>query len=142
MTQLNVKELDHIVLNVHDVDRSLNFYAGFLGLEPLRLQEFKNGEVPFPSIRVSPGTIIDLFSPAMHGVTELDRARNLNHLCLVVSETVDAIERHVRACGVPIERGPVNGFGARGIGASIYCCDPDGNTVEIRSYARSTARCR
>ena len=135
MARLNVKELDHIVLNVCDVDRSLEFYTGFLGLEPLRLEEYKKGEVPFPSVRISTGTIIDLFSPKLHGRTAPGDAQNLNHFCVVASDSIDAIEQHVRESGIAIERGPVNGFGARGVGASIYCSDPDGNTIEIRSYA-------
>ena len=32
-----IKAMDHIVLNVPDVDRSLAFYVDVLGLEPERL---------------------------------------------------------------------------------------------------------
>ena len=56
-----ITAMDHIVLNVPDIDRSLAFYIDVLGLEPERLEEFRQGKVPFPSVRVSAETVIDLF---------------------------------------------------------------------------------
>jgi catechol 2,3-dioxygenase-like lactoylglutathione lyase family enzyme len=130
---MHVRGLDHIVLNVLDVERSLRFYAEGLGLTTERLAEFRNGEAPFPSVRVSEETIIDLFPPALHGASEQPGA-NLNHLCLVVAETIDELRAHLDAIGAAIEQGPVRVFGARGIGTSFYVRDPDGNGVELRSY--------
>jgi catechol 2,3-dioxygenase-like lactoylglutathione lyase family enzyme len=52
---------DHIVLNVADIDRSLNFYTEVLGLPGERVDEFKAGKVRFPSVRINAATIIDLF---------------------------------------------------------------------------------
>jgi catechol 2,3-dioxygenase-like lactoylglutathione lyase family enzyme len=43
-----VTSLDHIVLNVSDVDRSLAFYVDGLGLEPVRLGEYRRGDAKFP----------------------------------------------------------------------------------------------
>ena len=57
MKRITVTELDHIVLNVSDIDRALTFYTDVLGLEPERLDEFKAGEVGFPSVRINPDTI-------------------------------------------------------------------------------------
>ncbi len=61
MERIKVTELDHIVLNVSDIDRSLKFYTEVLGLQPERLDEFKAGKVGFPSVRINGDTIIDLF---------------------------------------------------------------------------------
>ena len=54
--------LDHLVIDVADVERSLAFYVGELGLEPVRVDEWRRGEVLFPSVRVDPTTIIDLLA--------------------------------------------------------------------------------
>ena len=122
---MRVKQLDHIVLNVTDVERSLAFYCGQLGMEPDRVEEWRAGKVPFPSARVTPDTIIDLFAR--------DRGENnVDHLCLCVDpldwqEVLDSGEFDV------IE-GPVDRYGARGVAKSIYVRDPDGNTVELRWY--------
>ena len=48
-----INAMDHIVLNVPDIDRSLAFYMDVLGLEPERLDKFRRGEAPFPSVRIS-----------------------------------------------------------------------------------------
>ena len=52
MERIKVTELDHIVLNVGDIQRSLKFYTDVLGLQAERLDEFKAGKVGFPSVRI------------------------------------------------------------------------------------------
>jgi catechol 2,3-dioxygenase-like lactoylglutathione lyase family enzyme len=122
---MRVHELDHIVLDVADVERSLAWYTGLLGLEGDRVEQWRSGEVPFPSVRVHAGCIIDLFRTDRTG-------ENMNHLCLVVDRAdVDAVAGDDRFTVVD---GPGPRYGARGNGWSIYVVDPDGNTVELRSY--------
>ncbi len=121
--QLRVTGLDHVVLCCSDVERSLTFYCETLGLEPERVDEWRRGSVPFPSVRISPTTVIDLFAAAPSGV-------NMEHLCLVV-EPVDLDE--VAAAFPGSTRGD-RLFGAQGYASSVYISDPDGNTVELRSY--------
>lgn len=126
--QLHPVELDHIVLVVADVERSLAFYCGTLGLEPVRVDEWRAGDAPFPSARISAGTIIDVF-PAAAGAPA---GRNLDHFCICVAPgDVDAI---VASGELAIVEGPVPRFGARGVATSVYVHDPDGNTVELREY--------
>ncbi len=55
---LSVQALDHIVLIAADVERSVAWYRDLLGLEVLRFDEWKEGRVPFPSLRISESTII------------------------------------------------------------------------------------
>ncbi|MBI3059805.1 MAG: VOC family protein, partial [Deltaproteobacteria bacterium] len=82
---MKITELDHIVLNVRDIDRSLAFYTGVLGLKGERVQEFKEGKIGFPSVRINENTIIDLF-PLKNAEVEKESAANavgnLNHFCL------------------------------------------------------------
>jgi glyoxylase I family protein len=138
MNTLKVTELDHIVLNVGDIDRSLGFYTGVLGLQPERLDEFRAGKVGFPSVRINTGTIIDLFptsaSESFHQDGE-KRNGNLNHFCLVVGqEDFSGIVEYLNANGIIIREGPVSRWGARGRATSVYFLDPDGNEIEIRCY--------
>lgn len=56
--------LDHVVLEVVDPARSVEFYRRILGLRPVRLAEFRRGRAPFPSGRVGPGTVLGV---ADHG---------------------------------------------------------------------------
>ncbi|HSB86622.1 MAG TPA: VOC family protein [Ilumatobacteraceae bacterium] len=122
--RLHVTGLDHIVLRCADVERSLSFYRDTLGLEPERLDEWRRGEVPFPSVRISPTTIIDLFAAARDGV-------NMDHVCLVIEPTdLDEL-----AAAFPGSTRGDGLYGAQGYASSVYISDPDGNTVELRSYA-------
>ncbi|MEX2986268.1 VOC family protein [Streptomyces sp. C36] len=123
---MRVIAFDHLVLNVSDIERSLAFYTGQLGLEPVRVDEWRAGKVSFPSVRVNASTIIDLFGR--------ERGEsNVDHICLTV-EPLDWQE--VVASGTfTVVDGPGPRFGARGTAESLYVLDPDGNTVELRWYA-------
>jgi glyoxylase I family protein len=135
---LTIIELDHIVLNVRDVDRSLQFYTGVLKLEPERLADFRGGKAGFPSVRINEGTVIDLFPVVPDGPTAAagEKTRgNLNHFCLVVArEEFAKLPGYLRQNGTEIREGPVKRWGARGQATSIYFLDPDGNEIELRCY--------
>jgi catechol 2,3-dioxygenase-like lactoylglutathione lyase family enzyme len=118
---------DHLVLNVADVERSLAFYVDELGLEPVRVDEWRRGEVFFPSVRVDATTILDLLGP-----TPAPAGKNVDHLCLVVEpQDLEALKASGRFTVVD---GPGIRYGAQGDGTSLYVLDPDANTVELRHY--------
>jgi catechol 2,3-dioxygenase-like lactoylglutathione lyase family enzyme len=122
---MRVHALDHLVINSADVERSLAWYTGALGLRGERVDDWRAGRVPFPSVRIDDHTIIDLMALPRSG-------RNIDHLCLVVDRVdVDAVPADDR---FDVVEGPVERWGARGIGWSVYVLDPDGNQVELRSY--------
>lgn len=125
MTGISVSAFDHLVLVCADVERSLAWYLGELGLAPVRVEEWRAGRAPFPSVRVSPDTILDLIPGEPGG-------HNVDHICLVVDAASIA---HVTSSGrFTIVDGPDQRFGARGIATSVYVTDPDGNVVELRAY--------
>jgi catechol 2,3-dioxygenase-like lactoylglutathione lyase family enzyme len=133
---MRVCGLDHIVLNVRDVDRSLDFYHRVLGLPAERVDAWRKGEVGFPSVRVNESTIIDLFAMPEDG-SAARRGSNLNHFCLVTERAdLEAAAQELTQAGVAIERGPGVRSGARGDGLTVYFRDPDANLIELRTYAR------
>jgi catechol 2,3-dioxygenase-like lactoylglutathione lyase family enzyme len=134
MFVMHISGLDHIVLNVEDVERSLDFYHGLLGLTAERVDEWRRGTLPFPSVRISDATIVDLVraEPARDGLRT-----NLNHFCLVTDDAeLTPVCETLRAAGISIETGPAIRSGARGDALSIYFRDPDQNHIEVRTYAR------
>lgn len=138
MKPIKITELDHIVLNVSDIDRSLVFYTQVLGLKGERVEEFRKGKIGFPSVRINEDTIIDLFplkgEAGEPGSGEKVRG-NLNHFCLVVGrEDFSGIVDYLKGHHVPILQGPVSRWGARGRASSVYFLDPDQNEIEIRCY--------
>ena len=122
---MRITGFDHVVLRVHDMERSVAWYTEVLGLPALRLEEWRRGEVPFVSVRVDEHTIIDLQLGDITGT-------NMDHLALVVQ---DADLAELAASGRFGDVGrPRKLFGARGVGEGIYVKDPDGHTVELRTY--------
>jgi catechol 2,3-dioxygenase-like lactoylglutathione lyase family enzyme len=133
MISIKIKSLDHIVLNVSDAERSLAFYAGTLGLRPERIDEFRSGRVPFPSVRIDARTIVDFLDP-VHRDAAL-ASRNLSHIAFAVENTPLEIAEFLKQRGVPIEREMTGNFGAQGDTAhSFHVSDPDGNLLELQAY--------
>jgi catechol 2,3-dioxygenase-like lactoylglutathione lyase family enzyme len=122
---IRVQALDHIVLNVADVERSLAWYCDVLGLPGERVDEWRAGQTFFPSVRIDASTIIDLFAAERSG-------ENLNHFCVVV-EPCD-LQAVADSGRFDVVDGPGKRWGARGDGTSLYVRDPDGNVVELRYY--------
>lgn len=139
MKPIRITEMDHIVLNVRDIDRSLAFYTQVLCLKGERVREFTEGKVGFPSVRINEHTLIDL-NPLKGENTTQHKSRekaqgNLNHFCLVMeNEDFSTIVDYLKGHSVPIHQGPVSRWGARGRATSVYFLDPDGNEIEIRCY--------
>jgi catechol 2,3-dioxygenase-like lactoylglutathione lyase family enzyme len=125
--------LDHIVLNVADVERSLAFYSQTLGLPAERVEAWRRGELRFPSVRVNEATIIDLVQSSERAAED---ALNLAHFCLVTdAEDINTVAQELTSAGIVIERGPGMRSGARGNALSLYFRDPDNNLIELRTYA-------
>jgi catechol 2,3-dioxygenase-like lactoylglutathione lyase family enzyme len=117
--------LDHVVLEVADVDRALQFYVDVLGLTPERVDAYRRGDVGFPSVRLGP-LLIDLFVSDAPGPGP-------NHLCVEVDVPPDAMLAALDQAG--IAHGAVaHRWGAKGDGLSVYVHDPDGHQVEVRTY--------
>lgn len=118
---------DHLVLVVADVERSLAWYVGELGLAPERVEEWRAGTVFFPSVRISPTTVIDILPDGGR-----PRGReNVDHFCLVVDDDVRDLASSGR---FDVVDGPGTRWGAQGDATSVYVRDPDGNVVELRKY--------
>ena len=123
---------DHVVLVSPDPEGLVAWYREHLGVAPERLDEWRRGDVPFVSLRVSPTFLIDIASGERTGT-------NVDHVALVV-EDVD-LDELAASGSVPVEMGPADLFGARGSGRGLYLRDPDGNRIELRTYlAASTQR--
>ena len=129
---IHIRDIDHIVLRVVDLDAMLGFYCDVLGCTVERRQE------AIGLIQLRAGrSIVDLIP--VDG--ELGRAggappgregRNLDHFCLRVDPFDEAaIRSHLAAHGV--QAGPTEArYGAEGRGPSIYLQDPEGNVVELK----------
>ena len=129
---LRIREIDHLVLRVRDVDAMVRFYGEVLGCPVHRIDE----KIRLVQLRAGRGLIdlipVDSELGRAGGAAPGREGRNLDHFCLRVDPwDADAIAAHLRAHGV--DPGPVaQRFGAEGQGPSLYLTDPEGNTVELK----------
>jgi catechol 2,3-dioxygenase-like lactoylglutathione lyase family enzyme len=126
---VRVVGVDHLVLRVADPEKSLDFYVGVLGLISERVEEWRAGKAPFPSVRVTPDFVIDL--DARHQID----GTNVDHFCLEI-ETTDLQALHASGALETVGQ-PVRRWGARGPADLIYVRDPDGHVIELRHYGES-----
>lgn len=123
---LNVTNIDHIAIEVTDLQRAIDFWSGTLGMELVGMDVYQAGRRPFVSVKVG-NSLIDLFPS--DPVAKPPRA----HFCLLADfEDFDRVIAHLKERGAQGEFEPRRRWGATGWGLSIYLKDPDGNQVEIK----------
>jgi catechol 2,3-dioxygenase-like lactoylglutathione lyase family enzyme len=129
---IRIRDIDHLVLRVVDLDAMLRFYCDALGCSVERRQ----GEIGLVQLRAG-RSIVDLVPVdgklgRMGGAAPGREGRNLDHLCFRVEPFDEpAIRRELAAFG--ITAGPLESrYGAEGEGPSIYLSDPEGNVVELK----------
>jgi catechol 2,3-dioxygenase-like lactoylglutathione lyase family enzyme len=122
-------KLDHCVIHVTDWERSNAFYRDVLGAELVarpagfayRLGD-KQLNVHGPGVK--PAEVARL--PVQPGNSDL---------CFEWAGPITDAVAHLEGHGVKIEAGPMERFGAKGRGTSVYFRDPDGSLMEFMSYA-------
>jgi len=125
-----VREIDHIVLRVRDLQRSLAFYCEVLGCTVEREQP----ELGLTQLRAG-RSLIDLVTlDGPLGAGEPPGAgRNLEHFCVTIAPYEEAaLIARLTGRGVPV-REPASRYGAEGEGRSFYIEDPDGNHLELKA---------
>jgi glyoxylase I family protein len=137
---IRIRELDHLVLRVIDLEAMLRFYGEVLGCTIERRED----EIGLVQLRAG-RSLVDLVTVAgplgrSGGAAPGTEGRNLDHFCVRVEPFDEpGIRDHLQAHG--IAAGPTaRRNGAEGEGPSIYLCDPEGNVVELKGPAASPAR--
>ena len=128
-----IKNLDHVVVCVQDLERALKFYTEVLGchaerrVESIGLVQMRAGASMIDLMQINPGPEEAEGRPA--------GGHNMDHFAVRI-EPFDppAIRSHLESHGVEVGE-VVDRVGAEGKGPSLYIQDPDGNTVELKGPA-------
>jgi catechol 2,3-dioxygenase-like lactoylglutathione lyase family enzyme len=124
-----LERLDHLVLTVADIPRTLDFYQRVLGM---RHETFGNGRhaLAFGQQKFNLHQAGKEFEPRaaqpMPGAIDL---------CLITRWPLERVLEHLAEQGVEVEEGPVMRTGALGPIESVYFRDPDGNLIEVSRYS-------
>ena len=135
MTPFRIKQLDHIVLRVRDIDVMMSFYVDVLGCTV----EKTNEEIGLYQLRAGSGLIdlvpVDSTLGREGGNAPLAGLHNLDHFCLSV-EPFDGEELRSWLIEHGVDAGEVaSRYGADGQGPSVYLHDPEGNMLELKGPA-------
>lgn len=124
--------LDHLVLTVRDLARTVDFYTRVLGMEA---QTFTGSDgrarqaLRFGRSKINLHEAGREFEPKAAAP-----APGTADLCFVTETPLAGVMAHLEACGVALLLEPSPRTGALGPLRSVYLRDPDGNLIEISNY--------
>jgi glyoxylase I family protein len=138
MPLFNIQRIDHVVLRVIDIERSIAFYEQVLGCAVVRRRD----DLGLVHLHAGASMIdlvaIDGVLGRKGGAAPGTGGRNVDHLCLRIEPFDDiALRAHLAAHAVTVEGPTTVNFGAEGNGPSLYLHDPDGNTLELKGASNN-----
>jgi len=126
---VHIDRIDHLVLTVDDVDRTIAFYVDVLGMTEVTFGSGRKA-LTFGSSKINLHRRGREFEPKAANPTP-----GSADLCLIADDPLAVVVADLAALGIDIEEGPVPRTGARGPITSVYIRDPDGNLIELSNYS-------
>jgi len=127
---IQIDHLDHLVLTVADLEKTVQFYTSILGMT---LEEFgerlERKALRFGNQKINLHLKGKEFEPKAK--TPLPGSADL---CFIAQTSIEEVQSTLKEKGIAIEEGPVKRTGATGPILSIYLRDPDGNLLELSNY--------
>ena len=122
---MKIERLDHLVLTVADLGKTVDFYTRVLGMEAVTFGGGRTA-LTFGRSKINLHQAGHEFEPKAHRATP-----GSADVCLIVEDSLDDVVAELNATGVAIVEGPVDRTGATAPIRSVYVRDPDGNLVEL-----------
>ena len=125
---MKIKNIDHLVLTVSDINKTIQFYTRILGMQS---ETFGNGRIAlkFGQQKINLHLYGHEFEPKAN-----QSSPGSADLCFIIDNDLAQTMAEVKNNGIEILEGPVQRTGASGAISSFYFRDPDGNLIEIASY--------
>lgn len=125
---MNIKHIDHIVLTVRDIEKTIQFYETILGMKK---DTFGDGRVAlkFGNQKINLHLAGKELEPKANSPTP-----GSADICFITETDLNTVLDYVKNKGIHILEGPANRIGAAGHIVSLYFRDPDGNLIEISNY--------
>ncbi|GLB47566.1 virulence protein [Philodulcilactobacillus myokoensis] len=130
---MQIASMDHLVLTVKSIKKTVHFYRDVLGMKMIR---FKKGNterygLKYGQMKFNLHETDNEFEPKAKLPTP-----GSEDFCLISKTPIDDVIKELNDKNIPIEDGPMINPGAMGKIKSIYLRDPDDNLVEIANYLK------
>ncbi len=126
--RLNINHLDHLVLTVQDIKRTIAFYTRVLNMQEITFGNNRKGLL-FGVQKINLHALGKEFEPKATQPTP-----GSADLCFIAATPMQEIIAHLAQENITIVEGPVRRLGANGPLQSVYFYDPDGNLIEVSNY--------
>lgn len=128
---MNGAGIDHVNIKIPEdgVDEAVNFYQKVLGFEPMKLEEFRNGERTSFFFRISENAVINIRPEENF---QEPSGKSFDHFCIVLDEKIEDMKEILEENDVEILR-EGNPLGAKGRGPGVYIRDPFGYKIELKA---------
>jgi len=127
-SKIEVDRMDHLVLTVASIDKTIDFYTNVLGMTEVTFGAGRKalvfGRNKFNLHEKGKEFEPKALLPTPGGID----------ICLIVKNSLEVVQEQLALHNVPILEGPVMRTGAIGKIESIYIRDPDENLVELSVY--------
>jgi catechol 2,3-dioxygenase-like lactoylglutathione lyase family enzyme len=124
---MQITQIDHLVMTVHNIEASCDFYCRVLGMQVVEFADNRKALV-FGNQKINLHEQGNAFEPRA-----TKAAPGTIDLCLLTTTKMEQVSEHLRQHDVEIIEGPAQRIGATGPILSMYFLDPDGNLLEIAS---------
>ncbi len=125
---MKINRLDHLVLTVKDINKTVDFYVNVLGMEKEIFKETRIA-LKFGEQKINLHELGNEFEPKAANVKE-----GSADLCFISDTSLEEVISRLKSLNIKIEEGPIKRTGALGSINSIYIRDPDFNLIEISNY--------
>ena len=124
--RIQIDHIDHVVLTVKDVNKTIEFYTKILGFQLYTYGDDERKALIFGDYKLNIHSMDQQYEPKAKYPTSgaLD-------ICLISKTPLKEIIAYLRDKNIPIESGPRRRIGATKLILSVYIRDPDGNLLEI-----------
>jgi catechol 2,3-dioxygenase-like lactoylglutathione lyase family enzyme len=125
---MNIERIDHIVLTVADIDRTIQFYTTILGCN---LVTFVNDRkaLAFGNQKINLHKKGEEFEPKAENPT-----CGSADLCFISQTGLKDVLKELQEKNIEVIEGIVERTGATGTIHSVYFRDPDNNLIEVSNY--------
>lgn len=125
---IKIDRLDHLVLTVKDISKTVEFYTKVLGMQKEIFKETRVA-LKFGSSKINLHQLGNEFEPKAFNVKE-----GSADLCFIIDTPLSQAKTYIESLDIKIEKGIVSRTGANGEIESIYLRDPDFNLIELSNY--------